>query len=96
MEPDQSVKDLCQRIFEETGIPMDHQTLVYKRRTLDKGRKLADYSLSQQAGHPSIVHLEVKSRDGGNTLVVKVEGEDGKRLLFSFDPKMYSVLEVTH
>jgi len=89
MERDQSVKDLCQRISEELGVPVDHQTLVCDRRTLDKDRKLADYNLSPQGGLPSNVHVVMKSPGGGSTLVIKVEGKDGKRLLLSFDPKTY-------
>jgi len=89
MERGQSVKDLSQRISEELGIPVDHQTLVCDRRTLDKERKLADYNLSPQGGVPSNVQIVEKSHGGGSTLIVKVEGKEGRRLLFSLDPEKY-------
>ncbi|XP_056602897.1 ubiquitin-like [Triplophysa dalaica] len=58
VDPNETVNQLQQKIFNKERVPLDQQRLIYNGRQLESGRMLKDYDITNQ----STIHMTLRLR----------------------------------
>ncbi|XP_056602309.1 polyubiquitin-like [Triplophysa dalaica] len=60
VDPNETVNQLQQKIFNKERVPLDQQRLIYNGKQLESGRMLQDYNIT----HLSTIHMTLRLRGG--------------------------------
>ncbi|XP_056602307.1 polyubiquitin-like [Triplophysa dalaica] len=60
IDPNETVNQLQQKIFNKGRVPLDQQRLIYNGKQLEPGRMLKDYDITNQ----STIHMTLRLRGG--------------------------------
>lgn len=77
--PRDTVADVKQKIFEQEGIPVDRQRMIFVGEQLNDNHRLLDYRIE----HESAVHLVFRS---GNCFQIFVRTLSGRTMVFECQP----------
>lgn len=77
--PRDTVRDVKQKIFEQEGIPVDRQRMIFVGEQLNDDHRLLDYRIE----HESAVHLVFRS---GQSFQIFVQTRNGRTMVFECQP----------
>ena len=79
---DTTIESLKVLIQNKEGIPPDQQRLIFDSKQLENERSLSDYGIKDN----DIIHLVLRLRGGGSSLIVEVEGLEKIEGKLNFEP----------